>query len=212
MGGVSGDLARELRDAVGLTHAVETGTYLGGGTRLLAGIFGEVATIELSEELHSQAVGELADLGGVRALQGDSRSVLPTVVRADTPGLYFLDGHWSGGPTAGEGAECPVLDELDALAAGHPDDCILIDDARFFAAPPPPPHDPAQWPTLVETFDALRRIRPGHHVTLLGDQVIAVPERARAVVDAYGQALEREDDAPAPPPPGGPLGFLRRRA
>jgi hypothetical protein len=101
--------------------------------------------------------------------------------------LYWLDGHWSGGPTAGAGAECPLLDEIAAIAKGHPDDCVLIDDARLFAAAPPPPHDPEQWPTLVAVFDALRSARHGAHVTMIGDVVIAVPARAKAAIDRYGR-------------------------
>jgi len=37
-----------------------------------------------------------------------------------------------------------VLDELAAIADGHPDDSIVIDDARLYAAAPPPFHDTTQ--------------------------------------------------------------------
>jgi hypothetical protein len=69
----------------------------------------------------------------------------------------------------------------------------LIDDARFFAAPPPPPHDPDAWPTLLEVLDAIRAARPDHHVTILDDQILAVPRAGKAVVDAHGQSLLPED-------------------
>ncbi len=105
------------------------------------------------------------------------------------PTLWFLDGHWSGGPTAGEQDECPVMAELDALRGAHPDDVILIDDARLFAAPPPPPHDPLQWPTLAGIFDLLRDVRPDSHVTMLADLIICVPPRAKDLVDAFGQRV-----------------------
>lgn len=192
MGTAPVTLATDLRRSLDLARAVETGTYMGEGTRRLAEIFPSVVTIELSDELYAQAKSALADETRIEALHGDSRNLLPRLVDARLPTLFFLDGHWSGGPTAGENAECPVLDELAAIRGGNANDCIVIDDARLFAAAPPPPHDPAQWPTLIEVFDVLRAGWPEHHVTLLADQVIAVPSTARASVDRYGQAAEDE--------------------
>jgi hypothetical protein len=189
---ITSDLSAELQAALGLRRAVETGTYLGDGARRLAARFPEVVTIELSEELHASASENLADLSQVRPLLGSSVDHLPALAADGVPTLYFLDGHYSGPATAGSGQECPVLEELDAIGPGHPDDAIVIDDARLFAAPPPPPHDPSQWPTLLEVFDKLRELRPESHVTMLDDQVIAVPPRARAVVDAYGQQLAEQ--------------------
>ena len=212
MGGLPLPLAVELRDRLALRRGIETGTYRGGGARLLAGTFCEVVTIELSSELHAEAVVALADLPNVQVRQGDSGLVLTEVAAADGPALYFLDGHWSGGSTAGEGAECPVLAELEALRGGHRDDCILVDDARLFAAPPPQPHDPAQWPSLVELFDVLRDIRPGHHVTMLADLVIAVPSRARDVVDRFGQRLTTGEREASPVAAEPRRRFFSRRA
>jgi hypothetical protein len=198
MGGVPGDLAVELRDALGLVRAVETGTYRGGTTRELAEMFNEVVTIELSVELHQVAAAGFEGIPKINALQGDSGTILPTLADPSVPTLWFLDGHWSGGPTAGQEAECPVLAEIVALAGGHADDCALIDDARLFAAPPPPPHDPRHWPTLIEVFDALRTAHPRHHVTVLADLVIAVPLGAKPVVDRFGQSLASAPDSADP--------------
>jgi hypothetical protein len=207
---ITTDLSAELQAALGLRRAVETGTYVGDGARRLAARFPEVVTIELSEELHEVAAGNLADLPQVRPLLGSSVDHLPALAAEGVPTLYFLDGHYSGPATAGSGQECPVLDELDAIGAGHPGDAIVIDDARLFAAPPPPPHDPAQWPTLIEVFDRLRALRPDSHVTMLDDQVIAVPPSARAVVDAYGQRLAAESASNgAGPRPAGAADKLR---
>ncbi len=189
MGKIPEQLARGLQQQLGLRRAVETGTYRGHSTRALAGIFDTVITIELSADLHRQYAPALDAIPGVSALQGDSRTVLGGLVDPSVPTLYFLDGHWSGGVTAGEEDECPVLDELTTISAGHADDCVLIDDARLFAAPPPPPHDARQWPTLLEVFDALRAAHPGHHITLIDDTVIAVPAAARPLVDSFGQGL-----------------------
>jgi hypothetical protein len=195
MGSVPGGLVAELKGTLGLRRAVESGTYRGGGARLLAEIFEDVVTIELSEDLHHAAARELAGLRNVHALHGDSRAELRPLAAEGAPTLYWLDGHWSGGNTAGVAHECPVLDELAAIGGGHADDCVLIDDARLFAAAPPPPHDPAQWPTLIEVLDVLRFHRPEHHLTVLHDLVIAVPQAARPAVDAFGRQPTGEPGA-----------------
>jgi hypothetical protein len=192
------ELASALRDRLGLCRAVETGTYFGGGARLLADLFESVVTIELSESLAARAALELADLPNVTVRHGDSREVLPELAAADVPTLYWLDSHWSGGETAGVGHECPLLGELAAIGAGTAEDAVLVDDARLFTASPPPPHDPAAWPTIVEVFDALCSARRDHHLTVLHDLVIAVPARARDLADQFGRGeLDAEPDAPA---------------
>jgi hypothetical protein len=202
MGGVPTELAAALRAELDLKRAIETGTYRGGSARLLAEIFPSVTTIELSPELHAEAVERLADVPAVRCVQGDSGERLRELVDPAIPTLYWLDGHWSGGPTAGAEHECPVMAEVEHIANGHPDDCLLIDDARLFIASPPPPHDPAQWPSLVELFDQVRASRPDVHVTVVADVIIAVPERAKAVADRHAHAVlspewagEQRDDA-----------------
>lgn len=53
-------------------------------------------------------------------------------------GVFWLDGHWSGGFTAGEADECPLLGELNSLCA-RTHDIVLIDDARFLNAAPSTP-------------------------------------------------------------------------
>jgi hypothetical protein len=189
MGTIDLQLARELRDQLGLKRAVETGTYRGVTARALSRVFDSVVTIELARPLYERAVTSLRDLPNLEAVHGHSAEVLGSLAGADTPTLYFLDGHWSGGATEGTGDECPLLDELAAIGAGNVDDCLVIDDARLFTSAPPPPHNPAQWPQIVEVFDAIRAHRPQHTVTLLSDQVLAVPQRATLVLDAYGSRV-----------------------
>ena len=190
MGTVDLQLASDLRDRLGLRRAVETGTFRGGTARSLATVFPEVVTIELSEDIHRAAELALRDTPQVRALQGHSALRLGELTDPATPTLYYLDGHWSGGATGGVGDECPVIAELAAMGSGSPDDCVIVDDARLFTSAPPPPHRPEQWPTLMEVIDALRERHPGHLVTLLNDQVIAVPARARLALDDYGLRLQ----------------------
>jgi hypothetical protein len=183
-------LAEGLRDRLHLRRAIETGTYRGRGTRLLAGVFPAVITIEVAPALARAAQQSLTGVAGVEVREGSSRDVLPELVDAAVPTLYWLDGHWSGGVTGGAGEECPVIAEIEAIAAGHPDDCILIDDARLFLAPPTPPHRAEQWPTYRQIEDAIAASRPGHLVIEAHDIIVAVPAAAAddAVAFAHGKA------------------------
>jgi hypothetical protein len=103
---------------------------------------------------------------------GDSAKLLRP---AFEPTLYWLDGHWSGGATAGVDRECPVLDEIRATCPGNPRDCYVIDDARLFVAPPPPPHDPSHWPTFEEIRETFAELRPSHFVEIIDDAIVAQP-------------------------------------
>jgi hypothetical protein len=186
MGTVDSKLAADLRDRLTLRRAVETGTYRGLTARSLASLFNSVVTIELSPLHHQRAIATLRDLPQIEALCGHSVELLAAIAGLDIPTLYFLDGHWSAGSTEGADDQCPVIEEIAAIGAGHPDDCMIIDDARLFTSAPQPPLDPRQWPTITEVFDAIRSHRPEHVVTVLKDQVIAAPRRAKSVIDAYG--------------------------
>ena len=69
----------------------------------------------------------------------------------------FLDAHWTGSGEPPE-SECPLLEELAAIAHFRPCDVLVIDDAPMFANPPGDPHDPKQWPTADEINDTLDRL------------------------------------------------------
>jgi hypothetical protein len=182
VGAVPLHFAATLRDRLGLRRAIESGTYAGEGARRLAQVFPVVVTIEIMPHIAAQAKARLEGTG-IQTLVGDSVELLPGL-RSGPPTFYWLDGHWSGGDTGGAHNQCPVLNELGALEDGDPLDCILIDDARLYLAAPPP-LDRSQWPTIGEVFDRVREVRTGHHVTIAHDIVVAVPERARDLADAF---------------------------
>jgi hypothetical protein len=172
MGQVPTELAAKLASELGITRAVETGTFEGASTRILAGMFERVETIELSFRLALRAKLRFLFAPNVRVMRGDSASLLAPAVE---PTLYWLDAHWSGDQTAGETRECPVLDELLATSPGTAKDCYLIDDARLFTSPPPPPHKVDQWPTLAMIIRLVERLRPTHAVRVVDDLVIVLP-------------------------------------
>jgi predicted O-methyltransferase YrrM len=191
MGSVDIKFVNAVRQRLALGRAVESGTFKGVTARKLARKFPQVVTIELSPELHAKAADRLASLRNVTCLQGHSVDVLPQLDEIPQGTLYFLDGHFSAGPTAGQAEQCPVLREIEAIGTGHPSDVIVIDDARLFATAPPPPNEQTHWPSLVEVMDKLREVRPDHIVTVVNDQVIAVPQDAKLVLDNYGQRVHK---------------------
>jgi len=178
-------LAADLRDRLGLGRAIETGTYRGRSARILAGLFPQVVTIEVDAALVAAASRALSGLPNVTVVHGSSGVELTRLVDPDTRTLYWLDGHFSGGVTGGGEAECPLLDELAAIAGGHPEDCVLIDDARLFLAPPPPPYSEEAWPRFRTVEDALLAANPRRRVIVAHDTIVAVPERAADLARAF---------------------------
>jgi hypothetical protein len=121
------DLARAHRPRA----FVETGTYRGDTLAVIAPLVDRAISIELDATLASLARRRFSASPSVEILMGDSADVLPGVVASlDGPALFWLDGHFSGGPTAD--SHVPVLAELDAVLASPLDHVILIDDIRLF--------------------------------------------------------------------------------
>jgi len=107
---------------------IETGTYYGRTAKWAASHFEQVHTIELSELLYNQTKNELISMRIVPHC-GDSRSILPKLINGGI--VFWLDGHYSGGETAGEEDPCPLLNELDVILHRSHDD-IIINDARLY--------------------------------------------------------------------------------
>lgn len=191
--GLPRDLALILRDAVGVTTFVETGTYHGGTARWAGENFAHVVTIEAAESLHAASATAGKHQGNVRYLLGDSGKLLPDVVRSlDAPAMFWLDGHFSGDDTAGASYECPLLAELQAIAASPIAHVILIDDARLLLSTPKSGHKREQWPTLVEVLEALRACAGNPHIVVIADVIIAVPASYRRVLEDWCVALNDE--------------------
>jgi hypothetical protein len=177
-----------LQKAFSLERFLETGTYRGMTAAWAAGNFDEVVTIEASSDLHDAARERHGHLPNVRWVHGDTRDVLPReVARLAGPAVVWLDSHWSGGTTYGEGDECPLLAEIETLCASPHPHHLFIDDARLFLAPPPPPHDADQWPTLVEVVTALTAGERPLEVFVIGDTFVAVPHEAKLFVRNFAQ-------------------------
>jgi hypothetical protein len=161
---------------------VETGTYLGDGAIYAASVFPRVVTIEIKSEYQQQAMAR-SQGRDIEFLLGDSASLLPRVVSSlEGTAFFWLDGHAGAGFFADED-NCPLLAELEAIAASPHPHVIVIDDARAFLAPPPPPFNFECWPTLSEVLNTARARFP-YYCVVMCDAIICVPDRMRTdVVD-----------------------------
>ena len=128
------DALRTYGHRFSLPIMIETGTYLGDTVAAVRGSFHLVYSVELSADLARLAKERFRNDPHVTILQGDSETVLPTILAAvQEPCLFWLDGHYSEGFTALGKTVTPILGELAAILAhpikGH---VVLIDDARQF--------------------------------------------------------------------------------
>jgi hypothetical protein len=174
--GVPQEITVELARLRGATVFVETGTFHGGTTRWASRHFDIVHTIERAEKLYHMHSNELSRIKGVTPHFGDSRNILPKIVRdiPDQRAVFWLDGHWSGGETAGEDDECPLLEELACLSS-RTEDIFLIDDARLFLGAPPLPYNPSQWPTISNIINVLPTSAKKQFVQIVDDVIFIVP-------------------------------------
>lgn len=121
--------------------AVESGTFEGTTTRLLAPRFARVMTIELDRPRYQRNLEVHADLPNVHFLFGDSADWVPELARtcADQPIFWYLDAHFTPGarrgrwkmPLAGRGA-FPLWLELAAITERHQPDIVVVDDVHAF--------------------------------------------------------------------------------
>jgi len=112
---------------------IETGTYHGNNIeQFLLGVFDEIHSIELKKEFVEKA---RARYESVYIHHGDSAEVLSKISdKIQEPAIFFLDAHYSGGPTEfgkPEDNGCPLLRELAVLGKRTEHDIIIVDDMRL---------------------------------------------------------------------------------
>ncbi len=191
-------LCLELRDRFGIETFVETGTYLADTALWASDQFKNVYSIERSPIFYAAARDRFKTRSNITFLNGDAGERIGEIPSlSSAPAIFWLDAHWSGNDTAGEGDECPLAEELSHINAVEIEHFILIDDARLFLAPPPAPHRPEQWPTIEELMSLLNPEGKRRHVIVKNDVVIAVPPPAKDVLVEH--ARSRPDDGRAQP-------------
>ncbi|MDF2965795.1 MAG: hypothetical protein K0Q51_1183 [Rickettsiaceae bacterium] len=118
-------LINHFKNKHNITIAVETGTYIGGTTALLANVFSKVYTIEIVEEHISKAKENLKDFTNIKYHLGSSpdmlQKLLPKLEGKNV--LFYLDAHWQN--------YWPVLDELKLISQVYnKNTVIIIDDIK----------------------------------------------------------------------------------
>ncbi|UKJ78108.1 hypothetical protein [Azospirillum brasilense] len=184
--GVPEALTERLAAEAGITTFVETGTFQGRTAAWAAERFKRVITIEADPSLYRNAAERFRDVPNVTVLHGNSGELLRGVVDSlADPALFWLDAHWSGPGTAGETAECPVLEEIAAIDAGLPSHLVLVDDARMFLHPPHPLHNADAWPDVTGLVHALEKAGRGDYVAVIEDVILRVPRHLKDALRAY---------------------------
>lgn len=119
--------------AYGLDILVETGTYLGDMIWAQKDYFQQIYSIELSKELFVSVKNRFKSFNHIKLIQGDSGEKIAEVLsEIESPALFWLDGHYSGGITAKGEKLCPIYGELSHIFKSSMQHLILIDDARCF--------------------------------------------------------------------------------
>jgi len=117
---------------------VETGTYLGDTTDVLAHMAAHVYTIEPAPFLAQRARERFSKVENVDVCEGLSEELFPGILeQLSGPVSFWLDGHTSGGMTHLGPQVTPIREELATIAThlNHLGQVtVLIDDFRGFGA------------------------------------------------------------------------------
>jgi hypothetical protein len=114
---------------------IETGS--GDGTGIKAALkckFPIIYSIELSQEYFDRCHVKFAmRKRRVRLYKGDSKEVLPHLLsNINKRCTFWLDAHYCGGESGGNGGTAPLMEELKAIKDHHiKSHTILIDDIRL---------------------------------------------------------------------------------
>jgi hypothetical protein len=148
---------------------VESGTYLGAMVDHMSNYCPTVYSFEYQERLWKRATERFANRAGVHILRGSGADLMPSVLaQMQTPGLFWLDGHFASGTTAPHEVACPTMEELTAVLRHRSDHVVLIDDAREFRGE-------GGYPTVGGVVEAVRSLRPGMHVQASQDIIRITP-------------------------------------
>ncbi|MEG4231952.1 FkbM family methyltransferase [Microcoleus sp. Pol11C3] len=184
------EIISQLKAACGINNFIETGTYQGHTAYWASQVFEQVFTIEYSQDLYQKVTENYGHIKNIDFLYGDTRNILEnTLSQLQSPSLFWLDAHWSGGQTYGEIDECPLLAEIEIINSSDCEHFIFIDDARLFLSPPPRPHSPQHWPDISAVLNFLNSGKNSRHIVIIDDVIIAVPALAKELIVQHCQNL-----------------------
>lgn len=184
------DLLLKWKREFGLEQLIETGTFKGETTSWAANHFESVTTVEFSNELYKQTSQKYSHLTNIDFQYGDSAEVLEEIApQLDESVVFCLDAHWCAGvdETAGEDDQCPLEDELYAIAESDYPHFIAIDDAKVFLSPPSHPRDRSQWPAITDIVDILNTNGHEYYLAAIEGVLVAVPADAEGITADYLQ-------------------------
>lgn len=153
--------------------AIETGTFRGDTTALLAESFGSCVSIERVHALAENAKARFAGDPRVQILEGSSRDHLADVVpERNTSAFFWLDAHGIYDFDGPDAEENPLLAEIDVIVNARDSDntIIAIDDARGMGTQP-------DWPAMSDISIPLGNA--GYTTIYLDDIFLAVPSRLK---------------------------------
>lgn len=147
---------------------VETGTFIGDMIYMMEPYFEKLYTIELSRELYERAQKRFAGKTKINLLNGDSGELLGKVVdELNVPAIFWLDGHYSAGPTAKADLNTPIRAELQTIFRSGLPHVILIDDARLF-------NGQEDYPTIDEVRVITEQLTTGRYSFKVEDDIIHI--------------------------------------
>ena len=130
---IKSELVKQIREIYGTQILVETGTYLGKMIHDQLNNFKQIHSIEISDYYYRIAISRFRKYPHVHLYFGDSSLALEGVLnKINSPVLFWLDGHYSGGKTGIGKTVTPLLDELNIIFNKISSPVVLIDDARYF--------------------------------------------------------------------------------
>lgn len=126
---------------------VETGTLYGQTILHMSPFFDHLYTIEIKEEFYKEILRRSSNRPNIKFYLGDSAEQLPLILKEfQQPAVFFLDGHYSHGPTGRGSKDTPLLEELQAIDEHNQDSLIIIDDCCMFGK-----NETEDWSEITET-------------------------------------------------------------
>jgi hypothetical protein len=125
-----------LRNGFSGATWVETGTFLGQTTQLLARNASHVYSIEPEIRLYKRANKLFRGAKNIKIINGTSEDIFPELLPIISGNVNFwLDGHYSAGITFKGPKDTPIIDEITHIGCNinrYQKVCVLIDDIRCF--------------------------------------------------------------------------------
>ncbi|MCL2179940.1 MAG: hypothetical protein FWB83_02335 [Treponema sp.] len=180
------DMVIKLAEISKADTFIETGTHYGGTSKWASTQFKKVHTIELSEFIFNKTKDELLSYGNISPYLGDSSNLLSEILKnIDSNLVFWLDGHYAGGGTAGIDNPCPLLKEIEIIIKRKNEDIIVIDDARCLL-------EDTSWPSLYQLYKKIETTSVEKKFILsCDDNIYIIPDQDKYKEPLLQYSLER---------------------